>query len=100
MSNTPRDPDTLKVFNSSVYRKRVKRMVEFAKTVRGIHRKLPKGNLGPLKSNATEKEKRIRAQEDAARLTVNTIHFFANTVSGFSSSNRDAAPTSNENTQS
>ena len=39
MSNPTRNSEELKKFNSPVYRKRIKRMVEMTKAVRGIHGK-------------------------------------------------------------
>jgi hypothetical protein len=80
MSNTTRNSEELKMFNSPIYRRRIKRMVEMVKTVRGIHGKLPKGKLPPLKSTATSKEKEKQAQQEAYRLTVDTIHYFANPI--------------------
>jgi hypothetical protein len=81
----------LKKFNSPIYRQTIKRMVEMTKTVRGIHGKLPKGKLPPLKSTATSKEKEKRSLEESRRLTVDTLHYFAEPIVN-SNLNRDPAP--------
>lgn len=74
--------DQLKIYNSPLYRTKIKRMVEMVKTVRGIHGKLPKGKLPPLKATASNKEKEKQAQLEATRLTINTVHYFAHPFSG------------------
>lgn len=80
MSNPTRNSEELKKFNSPVYRKRIKRMVEMTKAVRGIHGKLPKGKLPPLKSTASSKDKEKRSLEESRRLTVDTVHYFAEPI--------------------
>ena len=80
MSNPTRNSEELKKFNSPIYRKRIKRLVEMTKTVRGIHGKLPKGKLPPLKSTATSKDKEKRTLEESRRLTIDTLHYFAEPI--------------------
>ena len=80
MSNPTRNSEELKKFNSPIYRKRIKRLVEMTKTVRGIHGKLPKGKLPPLKSTASSKDKEKRTLEESRRLTIDTLHYFAEPI--------------------
>ena len=80
MSNPTRNSEELKKFNSPIYRKRIKRLVEMTKTVRGIYGKLPKGKLPPLKSTATSKDKEKRTLEESRRLTIDTLHYFAEPI--------------------
>jgi hypothetical protein len=80
MSNPTRNSEELKKFNSPIYRQTIKRMVEMTKTVRGIHGKLPKGKLPPLKSTATSKDREKRALEESRRLTIDTLHYFAEPI--------------------
>ena len=70
---------------SPLYRKKIKRMVETAKTLRGIPHgsKIPKGPRTKLKGNASESDKTTWAKENNFRLTIDTIHFFADTVSSY-----------------
>jgi hypothetical protein len=69
-------------------------MVEMAKTLRGIPHgtKLPKGPRTKLKGNATDSEKMAWAKENNFRLTVETIHFFADTVSSYVPRRDDKTP--------
>ena len=80
MSNPTRNSEELKKFNSPIYRKRIKRLVEMTKTVRGIYGKLPKGKLPPLKSTASSKDKEKRTLEESRRLTIDTLHYFAEPI--------------------
>lgn len=89
-SNQKKDPDQLKVFNSPIYRRRIKRMVEMAKTVRGIQGKIPKGDLPALKETASQKEKNLRAQQRTYRLNIGVIHYFATPLVSHQST--DAGP--------
>lgn len=82
MSTEKRNVEKLKVYNSPIYRKKIKRMVEMVKTVRGIHGKIPKGPMPPLKATATGKEKQIRADAEQYYLSIDSIHYFATSVSG------------------
>ena len=91
MSNPTRNSEELKKFNSPVYRKRIKRMVEMTKAVRGIRGKLPKGKLPPLKSTASSKDKEKRALEESRRLTIDTLHYFAEPIVN-TNLNREPAP--------
>jgi len=91
MSNPTRNSEELKKFNSPIYRQTIKRMVEMTKTVRGIHGKLPKGKLPPLKSTASSKDKEKRALEESRRLTIDTLHYFAEPIVN-TSLNREPAP--------
>lgn len=95
MSNPTRNSEELKKFNSPIYRKRIKRLVEMTKTVRGIHGKLPKGKLPPLKSTASSKDKEKRTLEESRRLTIDTLHYFAEPIVN---TNLNREP-SNENTE-
>lgn len=76
--------DQIKVYNSPVYRRRIKRMVEMAKTIRGIHTKVPRGGLPKLPGTATEKEKKKRAEAEAFRMNIESLHYFAAPITGFS----------------
>lgn len=76
-NNTQKNPDQLKIYNSPVYRKKIKRMVEMVKTGYGIHSRLPRGPLPALKGTATSKEKEARAKRESHRLTLATVHYFA-----------------------
>ena len=91
MSNPTRNSEELKKFNSPIYRQTIKRMVEMTKTVRGIHGKLPKGKLPPLKSTASSKDKEKRSLEESRRLTVDTVHYFAEPIVN-TNLNREPAP--------
>lgn len=85
-----KNPEQLKMFNSPIYRRRIKRMVEMTKTVRGISGKIPKGDLPKLKETATQKEKDLRAQKQATHLNIGVIHYFAETL--FAHRATDAGP--------
>ena len=95
MSNPTRNSEELKKFNSPIYRQTIKRMVEMTKTVRGIHGKLPKGKLPPLKSTASSKDKEKRSLEESRRLTVDTVHYFAEPIVN-TNLNREPAPETTE----
>jgi len=95
MSNPTRNSEELKKFNSPIYRQTIKRMVEMTKTVRGIHGKLPKGKLPPLKSTASSKDKEKRALEESRRLTIDTLHYFAEPIVN-TNLNREPAPETSE----
>lgn len=93
MSNTTtKNVEQLKIYNSPIYRKKIKRMVELVKTVRGIHGKIPRGKLPPLKANASQKERDARQKLEQTRLTLDTIHYFAHTFSGHGSSTKTSSP--------
>ena len=83
--------DQLKIYNSPVYRRRIKRMVELAKTVRGIHGKVPRGSLPKLKGNASEKDKKARATAEALRLNLGAIHYFAAPITSYSAGQSSTA---------
>ena len=96
MSNNTqaKDANQLKVFNSPIYRQKIKRMVEMTKTIYGIHGKIPKGSLPKLKENATERERIARAEQENYRLTIDTLHYFATPIAGasYASKQEKAAP--------
>jgi hypothetical protein len=68
-------PELLKILNSSTYRKKVKRVVESIKNLRGLN-KLP-GRPHKLKASATDKEKERHAKMCAGRPDRSTAHYFA-----------------------
>lgn len=99
MSNNTKDTEQLKIYNSPIYRQKIKRMVEMTKTVRGIYGKIPRGKLPPLKNTATNREKEARQAQEKLRLTIDTIHYFAHPFSshGYSSKpNNDTSPQTDE----
>lgn len=81
-NNETKNPNQLKVFNSPLYRRKIKRLVEMTKTIYGIHTKIPKGSLPKVKGNATEREKIARAEKENYRLTIDTLHYFAAPLHG------------------
>lgn len=74
-------PEQLKLYNSPLYRHKIKRMVESIKTLRNIPwgSKLP-GKLNVLSVNATEKERDNRAKAYATRAEQETAHYWAQTI--------------------
>ena len=81
MSNTTtKNVEQLKIYNSPIYRRKIKKMVELTKNVYGIHRKIPRGSLPKLKETATSKQKSDRALQDAFRLNIETLHYFATPI--------------------
>ena len=72
------DPDQLKVFNSPIYRRKIKRIVESVKRLRGIPHdtKIP-GRPKQLKANATEKEREQAAKVNNFRFTRENAHYWA-----------------------
>lgn len=91
---TERDNGKLKVFNSPIYRKKIKRMVEMVKTGRGIFDRIPRGKLPRLKANATAKEREARSKLEQSRLTIDTIHYFAQPFSGHGSAPKTSSQSS------
>jgi hypothetical protein len=83
MSDAQKDPNARRVFNSPLYRRKIKKMVSSAKLLRGIPhgQKIPKGPATTLKGNANDAEKTAWAKVNNYRLTIGTLHFFAETVS-------------------
>lgn len=81
----PVDNGRNRVINSAIYRRKIKRMVERTKTLRDIPHgtKIPKGPRTTLKANADEATKMAHAKVNNNRLTIDVIHFFADTVSGY-----------------
>lgn len=86
--------DQLKIYNSPAYRRRIKRMVELAKTVRGIHGKVPRGGLPRLKGNASEKDKKARSAAEALRLNLASIQYFAAPITSYSGGGGQSQSTS------
>jgi hypothetical protein len=91
MSNITKNVEQLKIYNSPVYRKKIKRMVELVKTVRGIHGKIARGKLPPLKATATQKERDARQKLEQSRLTLDTIHYFAHPFSSHGSATKTSS---------
>lgn len=72
------NPDTLKIYSSPLYRKKIKRVVESIKALRGT----PWGTKLPvrprqLKADATEKERDQAAKINNYRPTRETAHYWA-----------------------
>jgi hypothetical protein len=74
-------PEQLKLFNSSIYRQKVKSVVERIKNYRGIPHgtKLP-GKPNQLKPNASEKERDMAARVNNYRIDRASAHFWAQTI--------------------
>lgn len=82
MDNTDTKSVEKRVPNSSLYRSKIKRMVEMAKALRGIPhgRKIPKGPAITLKNNPSDADRAAYAKVNNHRLTIDTVHFFADTI--------------------
>ena len=87
-----------KVFNSAIYRRKIKKMVEMYKNVNGIHTRIPRGDLPKLKETATGQQKSDRALKNALRLNIDTLHYFAYPITGSRMAEAAPAPVP-ENTQ-
>lgn len=77
-------PELLKMYNSPVYRKKIKKMVELAKNVKSYQRgaimsKIPQ-RVKLVKKNPTETELDKFRKENQYRLDKDTIHYFAQTI--------------------
>ena len=100
MSNTPKNSiEQRKIFNSSSYVKKIKKMVEAAKNLRGIHGKIPKGALPQLKETASAREKAEHARKQAHRLHINVLHYFAAPITNNTGARRTAEATPAINTE-
>jgi hypothetical protein len=76
-------PEILKMYNSPIYRKKIKKMVEMAKTFKLVQTgkvmgKLP--NRAVLKKNPTDTELEKFRKENQFKLDKQTIHYFAQTL--------------------
>ena len=71
-----------KVFNSAIYRRKIKKMVEMYKNVNGIHTRIPRGDLPKLQETATGQQKSDRALKNALRMNIDTLHYFAYPITG------------------
>ena len=93
-------PEILKMYNSPIYRKKIKKMVEMAKTVKSyqtgaIVSKIPR-RAKLVKKNPSDTELDKFRKENQFRLDKDTIHYFAQTIESSSerrmiSGNRDEA---------
>lgn len=74
-------PELLKMYNSPIYRKKIKHMVESIKFYRNIPHgsKLP-GNPKQLKNDATEKDREQAAKVNNYRPNRETAHYWAQTI--------------------
>ena len=77
-------PEILKMYNSPVYRKKIKKMVERAKTFKLVQTgkvmgKLP-NRLTLAKKNPTDNELAAFRKINEFRLDKQTIHYFAQTL--------------------
>ena len=97
-TNETKNPNQLKVFNSPIYRQKIKRMVEMTKTGYCLHDKIPKGSLPRLKQNASEREREERAKKENYRLTIETLHYFATPIAGASYAMKQEKAAETENT--
>ena len=93
------DSDQLKVFNSPIYRRKIKRIVESVKRLRGIPHgtKLP-GRPKQLKPDATEKERDQAAKVNNFRFTRENAHYWARGTE-VSYERRAPAPAPSEETE-
>ncbi|NBW33692.1 MAG: hypothetical protein EBR30_01400 [Cytophagia bacterium] len=76
-------PEILKMYNSPIYRRKIKKMVEMAKNIKYVQTgkimgKLP--NRAVLKKNPSEKELETFRKENQFKLDKQTIHYFAQTL--------------------
>lgn len=86
------DSEQLKIYNSPIYRRKVKRIVESVKRLRNIPwgTKIP-GQPKQLKANATDKERDQAAKVNNYRFTRQSAHYWASRADG-SYERRAAAP--------
>lgn len=72
------EPKFKPISNSEIYRKRIKRMVESTKILRGIPwgRKIPRG-INKVKHTASGPVKMAQDHAEQFTLTMSTLHFFA-----------------------
>jgi len=77
-------PELLKMYNSPIYRKKVKKMVEKAKTYKLVQTGIVPGKLPRRaklsKKNPTETELEKFRKENQFKLDKETIHYFAQPV--------------------
>lgn len=87
------DSEQLKIYNSPIYRRKVKRIVESVKRLRNIPwgTKIP-GQPKQLKTDATEKERDQAAKVNNYRFTRQSAHYWASRLDG-SYERRATAPT-------
>ena len=76
-------PEILKMYNSPIYRRKIKKMVEMAKNIKYVQTgkimgKLP--NRAVLKKNPTDTELEKFRKENQFKLDKQTIHYFAQTL--------------------
>lgn len=75
-------PELLKIYNSPIYRKRVKKVTEGIKLLRGmIGTKLP-GKPNKLPGNASEKEREEYAKIVNFRVSRESAHYWAQPLGG------------------
>ena len=77
-------PEILKMYNSPIYRKKIKKMVEMAKTFKLVQTgkvlgKLP-GRAKLNKKNSTDTELEAFRKANQYKLDKQTIHYFAQTL--------------------
>jgi len=73
-------PELLKIYNSPTYRKKVKKVIESIKNLRGFkHGEKLRGRPNKLPANATDKERERYAKVCAGRPDREMAHYFAQT---------------------
>ena len=77
-------PEILKMYNSPIYRKKVKKMVERAKTFKLVQTGKVMGKLPRraklFKKNPTETDLEMFRKENQFKLDKETVHYFAQTL--------------------
>lgn len=77
-------PEILKMYNSPVYRRKIKKMVEMAKTFKLVQTGVVPGKLPNraklAKKNPTDAELDKFRKENQFKLDKQTIHYFAQTI--------------------
>jgi hypothetical protein len=77
-------PELFKMYNSPIYRKKIKKMVERAKSLKfaqtgKVMGKLP-NRISLAKKNPTEKELDAYRKENQFKLDKQTVHYFAQSI--------------------
>lgn len=77
-------PEILKMYNSPIYRRKIKKMVEMAKTFKLVQTGVVPGKLPNRaklnKKNPTDTELEAFRKENQYKLDKQTIHYFAQSI--------------------
>ena len=88
-------PETLKMYHSPNYRKKIKRLTESFKALRGMTGTKLAGNLRQLKATATQEEKEAHSKIWSYTLDRSTARYFTQ-YAAFSSDRRASKGTPTE----